>query len=371
MGEIRAFSEEHVPDVAGLYLRAMRGRPGPAGTALQDYFREIFFTNPWVSPEIPPLVYFDRGSVVGFLGVIPRVMEFRGRIIRVATVSQFMVERKQYRGPAAIELLQRFFKGPQDLSCTDGAAEESHIVWRAAGGHGAHLYSFHWLRALRPVQTVRNFVDRTTGTLRLLAEASLGAAAPVDALLARLPGPFRVPRSTYISSPVSSEDLLRTIREVGWREPLKPSYEAPSFGWLMSQTAATRSRGDLCMTAVRAADGSLCGWHVYYAKRGGPATVLQIGVRRRDQFDGVFAALLRDAWEWGSSSVKGQAMPQFLVNLTQQFCLFRQATTCVLFQSRNPDLTDTIFRGRAALTGLDGERWLDFPGACGDSGARR
>jgi len=348
-----------VSDVVGLYVRAMGGRPGQ-GTALPDYFREIFFANPWASPEIPPLVYFDRGVAVGFLGVIPRAMEFRGRIIRVATVSQFVVERKQYRGPAAIELLRRLFQGPQDLSFTDGAGEESHLVWRAAGGHGAHLYSFHWLRALRPAQTVRDFTGRTTGTLRCLAKASLLAAAPVDALLARLAGPFRRPSSPYASSPVGSDDLLHTIREVGWRQPLRPFYEAPSFDWLMSQTAAARSRGDLCMTAVRAADGSPCGWHVYYAKRGGPATVLQIGVHRRDQFDGVFAALLRDAWERGSSSVKGQAIPQFEVNLTQQFCLFRQASTCVIFHSRHPELADAVFRGSAALTGLDGERWLDF-----------
>jgi hypothetical protein len=142
---------------------------------------------------------------------------------------------------------------------------------------------------------------------------------------------------------------------------LKPFYEASSFGWLMAQAAAARSRGDLSMAAVLATDGDLCGWYVFYAKRGGPATLLQIGVRRRDQFNGVFAALLGDAWGRGSSAVKGHAIPPFLVNLTQQFCLFRQASTCVLFQSRDRDLADTIFHGRAALTGLDGERWLDFP----------
>jgi hypothetical protein len=362
MGEIQAFSEEHVPDVAGLYLRALAGRPGPAGEALQEYFREIFLANPWTSPDIPPLVYLDGGKAVGFLGVIPRLMDFRGRVIRVATVSQFMVDRKQHRGPAAIALLRRFFQGPQDLSYTDGAGEESHTVWIAAGGYGAHLYSFTWLRALRPVQATREFVDRTTGPLRLLSKASLGAAAPLDALLARLPGPFRPPRSTYVSRQVTAEEVLQSIQEVGWRGPLKPLYEASSFGWLLSQTAAARSRGDLCMAAVRAPDGDLCGWYVCYAKRRGPATLLQIGVRRRDQFNGVFAALLGDAWEWGSTAVKGLAIPQFLVNLTQQFCLFRQASTCVLFRSRTPDLAETIFRGRADLTGLDGERWLDFPG---------
>jgi hypothetical protein len=70
MEEIRAFSEEHVRDVANLYLSAARGEFRPAPPALEDAFRECFLGNPWVSPEISPLVYMEKGRLVGFLGVM-------------------------------------------------------------------------------------------------------------------------------------------------------------------------------------------------------------------------------------------------------------------------------------------------------------
>ena len=95
MGEVRALAEEHLREAADLYLRSMRGEHRPAPPSLAEYFREIFLGNPWVTAEIPALVYLEQGKVVGFLGVIPRPMEFRGRPIRSAVVSQFMVEREQ------------------------------------------------------------------------------------------------------------------------------------------------------------------------------------------------------------------------------------------------------------------------------------
>ena len=364
MGEIRTFTAEHVPDVANLYWREMRGLPGAAGEKLRSYFCRVLLQNPWVSPELPSLVYFDGARLVGFLGVIPRTMEFQGLPIRVAVTSQFVVDRKQHRGTAALELMRCFLRGPQDLAYCDGVAEEAFIIWRAAGAQAARLYSFHWFRALRPMKAVREFAGRTGGALGLLARTTLTAGSPIDALLARLPGPFRAPAAAHVSTPVDAPKLLETIQVIGWREPLRPAYDTDSFPWLIAQAAAARSRGDLRLMVVRSPDGALCGWYVYYAKRDGASTVLEIGVRRRDQFDAVFAALLRDAWDQGSPAVKGQSMPQFLVHLTRRFCIFRQPMTSVVFHASKPGLADAILRGEAALSALDGERWADFGAQC-------
>lgn len=365
-GEVRPFAEEHIPDIATLYVKVMQGGGGSAGKALQNYFHDIFFENPWVSPELPSLVYWDRGKLVGFLGVIPRFMEFRGRTIRVAVCSQFMVDREEHRGFGGVELMRLFLRGPQDLSYTDGAGEASHIVWTAAGGQASSLYSFNWLRVLRPLKTVRSFIDRTQGAMRLAGGALLAGAAPVDLVLSKLPhAAFRPPASAHTSKQVTTDELFQCIQELGWREPLQPKYEPTSFRWLITQAAASRPGEDLRMATVHAPDGLVCGWYVYYAKRGGPADVLQIGVRRRDHFDPVLLALFRDAWQQGSSFVRGQAIPQFLVNLTNQNCLFRHPNTSVLFQSRDPDLVDTIYRGKTALSRLDGECWMRFGTAAG------
>src|ERR1700689_3312508 len=259
MGEIRAFLAEHVPDVADLHLKVMRGRPGRAGKALKNYFHEMFFSNPWVSAEFPSLVYMDKGDLVGFLGVLPRTMDFNGRPIRVAVGAQYMVDRERHRGLAGLELRRRFFQGPQDLSFEDGAGEGNHIVWTAAGGLAAQLYSFNWLRALRPLGAARSFIGRAEGAARWAGMACLMAAAPIDFLLSKVPhSPFGPPQSACLSRQVSVDELFERIRAIGWRDPLKPSYHLPSFRWLMSQIASGGTGEKLRMACVDAPDGDSC-----------------------------------------------------------------------------------------------------------------
>lgn len=359
MGEIREFAEEHIPEVADLHMKVMRGRRDRASEASRKYFREIFFTNPWVSPELPSLVYLDNGGIVGFMGVIPRTMEFKGAPIRVAVGTQFVVDRERHRGSGAIALLRRFFSGPQDICYTDGAGEANHVVWTATGGLAAQLYSFNWLRAFRPVATAKTFADRSEGFARTAAAICLTAASPVDFLMSKISGsPFRPQPSAFTFRQVGVDELFNSIQSIGWREPLKPVYELSSFRWLLDQFAS-RAGSTLGMAVVESVKDGLIGWYIY-VKRGRAVEVLQIGVRRRDLFDGVLRASFADAFQQGAAFVKGQAMPPFLVNLTNHGCLFRQANTCVLFQTRNHELADVILRGQAALSLLDGESWLRF-----------
>jgi hypothetical protein len=361
MGEIRPFGQEHLADVCALFLRGMRGRAERPTSALQDYFRDIFFANPWVSPEFPSLLYFDNGKLIGFLGVLPREMDFRGRKIRVAVTSQLVVDRQQHRGFAGIELLRHFLRGPQDLSFCDGVSEQAHRIWVGLGAQAARLYSFNWLRILRPFGTARNFGARIEGVLGMLGRTAAAGAAPLDFLISKLPHPALSPASSKcISTKLNVDGLYECIEEVGWRESLKPSYDLPSFRWLIGQVASNCSAGELLTAAVQDPAGNLCGYYICQAKRGGHASVLQIGVRRHDLFDNVLGALFRDVWEYGSSFVKGQAIPFALVYLTNQYCLFRQAHTCVLFQAKDSAIADAILRGDAALSRLDGECWLRF-----------
>jgi hypothetical protein len=360
MADIRPFNAEHLPEVARLYMKVMRGRSGNGGDALQRQFRRIFLENPWVAEDIPSLCSFEGDTLAGFLGVVPRPMLFKGSPIRMAVTSQFMVDRETSRGPVAMELLGRFFSGPQDLSFGDGASEEAQRVYVGLGGHGSGLYSFNWLRPLRPVQTLEYFLNRGGGALRAAGRIAGAIGRPAGYLLSRLPvAVFRKPESPYSSRRVEAAELLQCITEIGWREPLRPAYEPASFEWLMSAAAGPRP-GELHLGTVRDQGGTLAGWYIFQGRAGCPADLLQLGVRRPNQADAVIAALFRDAWEKGASSVRGQAIPALLVNLTNQYCLFRQANTCVVFHSRDTKILDAIYRGKAALTRLDGECWMGF-----------
>lgn len=358
MGEIQPFTEEHADGVARLYFRAVRGQNRAPGETLPRYFTELHLRNPWASPEMPALVYLEKGTVAGVLGVLPRPMEFRGRPIVAACMTLFMVDPELGRGQVAIQLVGRAFKGPQDFLWTDGASGPVTAIWSALGGHSADLYAFNWIRILRPFGAGRMGLDRIGRPL--LKRLAGVVTVPLDVLVSKTPSsPLRAPVSPYRSTVVDADELLTCITELGWRESLKPSYSSPSFQWLMGEAAKAR-HGDLRMATVTNPEGVRCGWFVYYASAGGAAFVLQIGVRKRENFENTLLALFQDAWQQGSVFVRGASIPQYLTALTEQQCFFRHPHDRVVVHSRNPEIANAIRMGEAALTRLDGIGWLRF-----------
>ena len=358
MGEILEFQTGDVEEVASLYLKVFRRQNRPAPPALQSCFVEMLLQNPWRDPEISSLVYREKGRVVGFLGITARHMIFRGRPIRAAVGSQFMVDREVHRGLAGIELLKRYFNGPQDFSFTDGATDAAEVIWKACGAEIGRLYSFEWTRILRPFDYIRGELGRKAGDA---AGAILSPAAWTgDLVLSKLPlRRFRPPRPKLTIRVVGPAELLAAIQEIGWRELLRPHYEPDSFSWLMQQASGVRRHGILHMAVVSATDGRPAGWFVYYVRRGGECKVLQLGARDRDA-DEVVTALIYDAAERGGTAISGQAFPRFLRNLSNQYCRFWYPGSGVVVQSRDPEILSAIFRGDAVLTRLDGEWWTRF-----------
>jgi hypothetical protein len=361
MGEIRRFEEAHIPEVAALDLKTFHGISQRPPDALLQYFREIFFENPWRDDELSSLVYIHNGQIAGFLGVIPRRMRFRGQLIRVAATSQLMVDRDHYRGFAGLELMRRLFSGPQDLSYSDGGTEDAYTIWTAAGGQVLPVYSLRWKRILRPARYLQS-------VLAISRNAKLKAAGSVvgpfckaaDAIASRLPyRAFQHPRSALCPSSADSDQLFDCLQEIGWREELQPAYDRDSFRWLLSQAATATAQGELRMTTLRDNKGRYAGSFVYYLKRNGLSNVLQIASRPRNITD-VLLALFRDAYEQGAAALMGQAMPKYLLQFNRSYCEFVYPCNGVVMHSHNRDIADCLLRGDAALSFLDGEWWTRF-----------
>ena len=121
----------------------------------------------------------------------------------------------------AVEMLRQFFRGPQDLSFTDGAGEGAGMAWIGAGAHPARLYSLNWTRVLRPLGTVRSVLDRGGALWPTLKGVAGLVSVPGDFLLSKLPLTIlRPPRSTFSSREVSAAQLFESIQEIGWNAPL-------------------------------------------------------------------------------------------------------------------------------------------------------
>jgi hypothetical protein len=166
------------------------------------------------------------------------------------------------------------------------------------------------------------------------------------------------PTSPLVREPATAAELLEYIRQSQGREALKPAYEMPSFGWLISQAGTGPGRECFRTVVARDAGGTRCGWFVYYASPGQPAYVLSVGCCRKSRFTDVLLALFQDAWEQGCSAVKGQAIPQFLTALTEQYCLFRQPYSCVIVHSRDREIMNAFQAADTFLSRLDAGAFL-------------
>ena len=153
----------------------MRGGKGSAPPAVQSFFQELYFANPWIDSSIPSLVYEGKSDrIVGFLGVIVRKMTVCGEPIRVAFGGNFVVDPEVRSGLAGLRLLGTYMAGSQDLSQTDSANDVSRNLLERFGFRTIVPLSIHWARPLRPCHYA---VDAMSGLTGPVLSASLKFAA--------------------------------------------------------------------------------------------------------------------------------------------------------------------------------------------------
>src|SRR5947199_7922336 len=245
---VRPFAPGDIPRVAELHESVLAASRHLSMENRRRYFGKVFLENPWYDDTLPSLVAEgEHGRIVGFLGVLPRRMSWNGRSIKVAIVSQYMVE-PSYRGLTGLLLLKTFLAGPQDLSMTDGASHESVKSWKAVGGTDSPVHSIHWTRPLRPIRYGLSLVSEHVP----LAAATAGPfCAVVDAIVARMRrSPF------WLTTATSGEELtVDAILDSSHQFPpdaaLRPEYDRGSLKWLLELTEQKASSGDLRKMLVR------------------------------------------------------------------------------------------------------------------------
>lgn len=355
--EIRSIRREDVEQTIALWQKCFRHSSAPASAGVRQYFIEVMLDNPWFDRQLAPLVLVHRGEIAGFQGRIARPMLLDKAPVRAVIATQLMVDPDRRLGFAALDLLRALLDGPQDLCYSDGANERSLQMWERVGGDASRLFSFEWVRRLRPATALARTVGRHHG-YRHLGKLMLPPARVLDVaggLL--LPQAWRTPPRICQCSEATPAEILPLLQANTAMTRLRPQYTAESLAWLLEKAGESRAFGWLRCAIARDGDDQPLGWFIYYVRPGSTAYLMQAGATPFNQRT-LIAALLRDAYEHGAASITGQLDPQFTNVMSQSRCLFYCWDYGVLMHSRNPDLLDAMHRGDAALSRLDGEWWI-------------
>lgn len=364
MNGVRKCRLEDLGEVADLWLKVFRGVQGRAAKPLQDYFKKIFFDNPWRDDDLPSLLYEEPGrGIVGFIGVVPRVMTFRKQRIRVAVASQLMAE--QSVPYAAIQLMRAYLGGKQDLSYSDGANESAERLWRGCGGSLALLESLNWTRVLRPSQYAVALLNRRRILNRVgTAIWPLCRALDAAAVRSRWGRRYWLRNATdlELDEEPAEDTLLWCLRHFAGERALMPVYDGDDWRWLLREVSEKQMYGTLRKGVVRNAGGDIAGWYLYQVKDGEVAQVLQLGGRQRT-IRSVLNHLFSTAWRNGAIAVSGNLDPRFARELVKSRCSLGMPGYVALIHSRDPEILNAIHRGDAFLSRLEGEWWARFSDA--------
>ena len=168
MSQVDRCVKEDIPAVARIHMKTFASKDEEPTEGLKTYYRTTFFDNPFCDPELPSLVFRSKeGKVEGFVGVITRRMNFKGKSIRVAIPHRLMVDPDCSSPMAAMKIIKRFLAGPQDLVLGDGANDLGRKFMEGMGAGTAYVYSMSWLFTLRPGSYIRSILGRF-GKLRFL-----------------------------------------------------------------------------------------------------------------------------------------------------------------------------------------------------------
>jgi hypothetical protein len=326
-----------------------------SGTSdLESYFDRLFFGNPFTDEDGDSLVYLGSGGdIIGFLGVQPRRLWIKGRTVRAAVCTKFMVSRRAGINSAAVSMLRNVFRRPLDLVMSDLANEPARRLWEGLGGRSVLLGSLYWSRALRPA---RHLVSRITRRrpLKALALAAGPLADIADKVAARLALRTSArPVAGHTSEDLDPETLVNCLPTVCRERPLRPDYDARSLEWLFEVMSDANPTKPLRKQLVRNAQHEVVGWFLYFLERGGESSVVQMAANKRSA-EAVLQMLLADAWNQGSVVLSGRFEPGFVEPLSSNRCALSHGPW-MLVHSTQPDVLDAIFSGEAFLSRLEGE----------------
>jgi len=354
---IRPAERDDIPALVDFHIRVFGMPPGTPPPPPDLDYGTIFFDHPWYDSEIRSLVYEKDGEVLGFMGIVARQMEFKGRPIRAAIPTKFMVDAERGGALIAVQLLKALAAMPQEVAINDGSNEVMREVWLRARADILFPSSMHWMRPFKPAEGLRRRVRQRGGMMGLAGRISRPATGAVDVVLRRLGwNDFSAGEGLRAESTLATAKLLPLIEQESVQRLLRPVYDEATLEWQLGQLKRMGRHRKLQGAIVRTGKGKEVGWYLYYHQPGGVSEVLQL-VALSGREDAVFAKLLGEVRDRGATALRGRTDVRLLPALANQRCTFAAGDPWSLVMTDNAELRAALQGKDAFFTRLEGEWW--------------
>lgn len=308
--------------------------------------------DPWRDEEIPSLVSVDEdGSVIGFVSAQVRRMQFEGRPIRGACLSDLAVAPEHRKGAAGALLLGRLLAGPQDVTWSDSTTDVVVRAWHTFGGHLDHARAADFMLVLRPGAFLRKLVSA-----RLRGNEVDRRVMPVGALPVGAAGRWLTGRADDAADPgtaatgAEAGEIVEAMGSIGGRLRLSVNWDADNLRRRLE--LVERINGSLVTRIVRRGKRAI-GWYTYVPRENGVCRLLHLAADERFAA-AVFAELIDHSRRSGGVVLTGRAEPHLQKPLRDRFAALGYAWQPVL-KARDPEIAAVLTTGRSLLTRLDGE----------------
>ena len=350
---------DDLPEVIKIHNEIYFPKERRVSQGLLDYYKTVFFQTPWHNDDISSLVFRNKhDEIIGFAGVIARQMHYRGKIINVAVPHRLMVSPSRGEAFAAPRLIRHVLSGPQDLSLADSANDGGRKVWEGAGGKIAVLYSMDWIRPIQPFAYGAVLFSQKMNRFGLKSLTRVGQL--VDAL-----GPAgflnkNISEGEFTTHEAGDDQTFDCMTKLSKGYELSPRYGRKDWKWLIRFQRNNEHRGSFKSFVVSANKNRTIGAFAFYVKNNkqGEVMFLLAHQKARNQ---VFRCLLNEARKQDLVSLSGKMDPQFFDCYTKNRCLLIHNHNWGAFHTKNEELANSIYRGEAFISNMEGEMWLRSP----------
>lgn len=346
----RRMRPEDATAVARIYASRLRSGRAVDLSVVARRLHRAYFEHPWVDPELGPLVCEgSSGRIIGFLGVVPRPMRWRGEHLRAVHIGNLVVDAEHAEVGASDAIIRAFLAGPQDLAISDHALDVTRRISERYGGATIRVWSPSWELALQPaiIAVNRRLGRRSARAARVVAPV----ARAIDALGRRFErGPWWIERNDCQTRPLPLDRLAELVDRYGG-ESIKPVYDARALAWVLD-TPRGREPG-LRVREVLNARGHTLGCFVHYVEEDSELLHLgaELGAGAR-----VFDCLVADAIEAGARKLTGRVIPSLMLEMSTKGVRF-QTESWLILNTRRRDIVAAFHAGDVSFNPMDGERW--------------